>query len=148
MGLDVEIRLEPGRAAPKVLILTGEMNETVAELARRLSAVESRFLAGRRGDEVLLLDPAQVRRIYAQGQQVLARNEGETVLRKNRLYELEERLAGGPFLRVSHGELVNFDHVRSLDLSMAGTISLRLDNGDAAFVSRRNMGRIKSYLGI
>ena len=31
---------------------------------------------------------------------------------------------------------------------MAGTISLRLDNGDAAFVSRRNMGRIKSYLGI
>ena len=74
--------------------------------------------------------------------------EGETVLLKNRLYELEERLAGGPFLRVSHGELVNFDHVRSLDLSMAGTISLRLDNGDAAFVSRRNMGRIKSYLGI
>ena len=119
MGLDVEIRLEPGRAAPKVLILTGEMNETVAELARRLSAGESRFLAGRRGEEVLLLDPAQ-----------------------------EERLAGGPFLRVSHGELVNFDHVRSLDLSMAGTISLRLDNGDAAFVSRRNMGRIKSYLGI
>ena len=148
MGLDVEIRLEPGRAAPKVLILTGEMNETVAELARRLSAGESRFLAGRRGEEVLLLDPAQVRRIYAQGQHVLARTDGETVLLKNRLYELEERLAGGPFLRVSHGELVNFDHVRSLDLSMAGTISLRLDNGDAAFVSRRNMGRIKSYLGI
>ena len=89
-----------------------------------------------------------MRRIYAQGQQVLARTDGETVLLKNRLYELEERLAGGPFLRVSHGELVNFDHVRSLDLSMAGTISLRLDNGDAAFVSRRNMGRIKSYLGI
>ena len=93
MGLDVEIRLEPGRAAPKVLILTGEMNETVAELARRLSAGESRFLAGRRGEEVLLLDPAQVRRIYAQGQQVLARTDGETVLLKNRLYELEEQLA-------------------------------------------------------
>ncbi len=38
MGLEGEIRLEPGRAAPKVLNLTGEMNETVAELARRLSA--------------------------------------------------------------------------------------------------------------
>lgn len=146
--MDVEIRLEPGRESPKVLILTGEMNETVAELARRLAAGESRFLAGWREDEVLLLDPAQVRRIYAEGQQVLARTVDETVVLKARLYELEERLAGGPFLRVSHSEIVNFDHVKSLDLSMAGAISLRLDNGDAAFVSRRNMGRIKAYLGI
>lgn len=146
--MEVEIKLEPGRSEPKVIILTGEMTAAITDLARRLSAGELRFLPGWRDGEVLLIDPAQVRRIWAEGQEVLAQTEGATVTLKMRLYELEERLAGTSFLRVSHSEIVNFDHVKSLDLSMAGTISLRLDNGESAFVSRRNMGRIKAYLGI
>ena len=147
--MDVEIKLEAGRTTPKVVILTGEVTPALAELAKRLSAGESaRFLAGWQGSRVALLPVGEVRRIWAEGQAVLARTERETYVLRARLYELEERLSGSPFLRVSHSEIVNFDHVKSLDLSMAGTISLRLDNGDSAFVSRRNMGRIKSYLGI
>lgn len=148
MGLDVEIKLEAGRDTPKVIILTGELTEAISDLARRLSAGETRFLPGWKDGQIFLVDPAQVRRIWAEGQQVLARTEEATTVLRTRLYELEERLSGGPFLRVSHGEMVNFDHVKSLDLSMAGSISLRLDNGDTAFVSRRNMSRIKRYLGL
>ncbi len=146
--MDVEIKLEPGRAAPKVIILTGEMTDQVTDLARRLTAGESRFLPGRQGDQVVLLDPENICRIYAQGQQVLARLEQDTAVLKFRLYELEERLSGSGFLRISHAELVNFSKVKHLDLSMAGAISLSLTNGDSTFVSRRYMSRIKQYLGI
>lgn len=147
--MEVEIKLEPGRSEPKVLILTETVTAEVADLARRLSAEEVRFLPARRENgEIVLLEPGEVSRIYAQGQQVLARTaKGELVLRA-RLYELEERLAGAGFLRVSHSELVNFNKVKNLDLSMAGTISLRLEGGESAFVSRRYMGKIKTYLGI
>lgn len=146
--MEVEIKLEPGRNEPKVIILTGEMTAAISDLARRLTAGELRFLPGYRDGEVLLLDPKQVQRIWAEEQTVLARTESATVTLKTRLYELEERLAGTSFLRISHGEIVNFDHVKSLDLSMAGALSLRLDNGDTTFVSRRYMGKIKAYLGI
>ncbi len=147
--MEVEIRLEPGRSEPKVIILTGTVTAEVADLARRLGAGEVRFLPARRENgEIVLLEPGDIFRVYAQGQQVLARTaEGELVLRA-RLYELEERLAGAGFLRVSHSELVNFNKVKNLDLSMSGTISLRLEDGDSAFVSRRYMGKIKTYLGI
>ena len=146
--MDVEIKLEPGRAAPKIIILTGEMTEQVADLARRLAAGESRFLPARQGDQVVLLEPGDIYRIYAQGQQVLARLAEGTAVLRFRLYELEERLSSSGFLRISHAELVNFSKVKHLDLSMAGTIRLRMDNGDATYVSRRYMGRIKQYLGI
>lgn len=146
--MDVEIKLEPGRTAPKVIILTGEMTDQVTDLARRLTARESRFLPGRQGDQVVLLDPENICRIYAQGQQILARLEQDTAVLKFRLYELEERLSGSGFLRISHAELVNFSKVKHLDLSMAGAISLSLTNGDSTFVSRRYMSRIKQYLGI
>lgn len=147
--MEVEIKLEPGRSEPKILILTGAVTAEVADLARRLSAGEVKFLPARReSGEIVLLEPGEISRVYAQGQQVLARTaEGELVLRA-RLYELEERLAGAGFLRVSHSELVNFNKVKNLDLSMAGTISLRLEGGESAFVSRRYMGKIKTYLGI
>ena len=146
--MDVEIKLEPGRAAPKVIILTGEMTEQVADLARRLAAGESRFLPARQGDQVVLLEPGDIYRIYAQGQQVLARLAEGTAVLRFRLYVLVEKLSGSGFLRISHAELVNFSKVKHLDLSMAGTIRLRMDNGDATYVSRRYMGRIKQYLGI
>lgn len=146
--MEVEINLEPGRNEPKVIIITGEITTAIADLARRLTAGELRFLPGWRDGEVFLLDPKQIRRIWAEGQSVLARTENATLSLKLRLYELEDRLSGSSFLRVSHGEIVNFDHVKSLDFSMAGALSLRLDNGDAVFVSRRYITKIKSYLGI
>ncbi len=146
--MEVEIRLEPGRREPKVVILAGAVTPPVPHLATRLGAGESRFLPGYREDQVLLVEPEDIVRVYAQGQQVFARLEGETVALRLRLYELEERWKGTSIVRVSHSELVNFDKVRSLDLSMAGTISLRLANGESAYVSRRYMGKIKAYLGI
>ena len=146
--MDVEIKLEPGRAAPKVIILTGEMSEQGADLARRHAGGESRFLPARQGDQVVLLEPGDIYRIYAQGQQILARLAEGTAVLRFRLYELEEKLSASGFLRISHAELVNFSKVKHLDLSMAGTIRLRMDNGDATYVSRRYMGRIKQYLGI
>ncbi len=146
--MEVEIKLEPGRKEPKLVILAGELDSRVTELAKRLSAGNERFLPGYRDGQVLLLDPGDIRRIYAQGQGVFARTERETMALRTRLYELEERLSGGAFLRISHSEIVNFDHVKSLDFSASGIISLRLDNGDSAFVSRRNMKTIKTYLGI
>ena len=144
----MEIKLEPGRAAPKVIILTGEMTEKVADVARRLAAGESRFLPARQGDQVVLLEPGDIYRIYAQGQQILARLAEGTAVLRFRLYELEEKLSASGFLRISPAERGNFSKVKHLDLSMAGTIRLRMDNGDATYVSRRYMGRIKQYLGI
>lgn len=146
--MEVEIKLEPGRQEPKLVILTGELNEDLVNLARRLGSGESRFLPGYREGQVILVEPNDIYRVYAQGQQVCARLEGETVTLRARLYELEERWKGTSIVRVSHSELVNFDKVKSLDLSITGTISLQLTNGESTYVSRRYMGKIKDYLGI
>jgi DNA-binding LytR/AlgR family response regulator len=38
--------------------------------------------------------------------------------------------------------------VRSFELSITGTIGLRLSDGSYSYVSRRNVKAIKEYLGI
>ena len=57
-------------------------------------------------------------------------------------------LSGSSFVRISNSEIVNFGHVTSLDTSISGTISLRMTNGDKAYVSRRYVSKIKKYLGL
>ena len=147
--MEVEIKLEPGRNEPKLIILTGEMTAAISDLARRLTTGELRFLPGYRDGEVLLLDPNQVRRIWAEEQTVLARTESATVTLKMRLYELEERLDPADFVRISHSEIVNLRQVTALDLSLAGTIKMTLAGGAViCWVSRRYVPKIKEGLGL
>ena len=67
---------------------------------------------------------------------------------RERLYELERRLAGRSFARVSHSEIVNLKRVTALDLSLTGTIRMTLTGGVTAYVSRRYVKKIKEVLGL
>ena len=67
---------------------------------------------------------------------------------KQRLYELEEQLAGTRFVRVSHSEIINLDKVTALDLSLSGTIRVTLAGGVTAYASRRYVKKLKQAAGI
>ena len=146
--MEVNIKLDPNCTQPKVIIYTNEITEEINDLAKSLSAVEYSSLAGYKNGEILLIRPDDIIRIYAQGQKVLAQLEKDTAQLKYRLYELENRLAGTSFMRISNSEIVNFKKVVSLDMSMSGTISLKYKSGEKSFVSRRYIEKIKNYLEI
>ena len=65
-----------------------------------------------------------------------------------RLYELERRLPGDRFVRVSHSEIVNLRKVTALDLSLTGTIRMTLTGGVTVYVSRRYVKKIREVLGL
>ena len=95
-----------------------------------------------------ILEPAEISRIYASGGKVLAvTDRGEYVLRQ-RLYELEERLDKGRFVRISNAEIINLKRAVRFDLRITGTVQIRLDDGTSAYVSRRYVGKIKQLLGV
>ena len=74
--------------------------------------------------------------------------DGRAYTVRLRLYELEERLDRRTFIRVSHSEIVNWERVTALDLSLTGTIRVTLEGGTATYVSRRYVKKIKEVLGI
>ena len=70
--------------------------------------------------------------------------EHNSVLRP--LYELEEQLDRGKFVRISNGEIINLDKVTAVDLSLTGTIRMTLGEAGYAYVSRRYVKKIKEAL--
>jgi DNA-binding LytR/AlgR family response regulator len=146
--MDVEVCFEPDRPKPKIVIHTKEMTFEITELIKRLTDYSDQILVGYKDGEVLLIRLEDIYRIYAQNQKVMVQTQKEAVQVKFRLYELEERLAGTRLMRISNSEIVNMKKVNSLDLSMVGTITIKFDTGEKAFVSRRYVEKIKNHLGI
>ena len=146
--MDTEIRINAEQAVPKAVIFTAEITDEVKEAVRKLSEKSPRIITGIKDGITQILEPEQLYRIYSGGGKVMAvTDEGEFIL-KSRLYEMEEMLDGMKFVRISNSELINLKKVKGFDLSLTGTICVKMKDKSVTYVSRRYVTKIKKILGI
>ena len=146
--MQVEFKIDPSCAEPKIVVFAAGMTEEIEALLEKLSEQTMLVIAGQKEGRLEILEPIELIRVFAQGGKVFASTRrGEYALRL-RLYELEERLDSRRFARISNSEIINLGEVRSFDLSIAGTICVQMKNGEVAYVSRRYVSRIEKILGL
>lgn len=146
--MEVEIRIEPGRQEPKIVILAGAESGELRRLAERLGKLPMSPVPVSAGEGKKLLPQEMFLRFYTDGKGVSAQTEEETYTVPLRIYELEERLDPTRFVRISNSEIVNLDRVTAIDLSLTGTICMTLAGTARAYVSRRYMKKIKETLNL
>ncbi len=146
--MKIEVRLDATCEETTVVIYTNRVTDEVQNLARRLSQDAPQVIVGFLEEEAMLLSQEEIYRVFAESGKVFAETENGRYQLRLRLYELEERLDGKRFVRISNAEIVNLGMVRGFDLSFAGTICVRMKNGTVTYVSRRYVSKIKQVLGI
>lgn len=133
---------------PEIRICGDAYTEEIRETCETIKEALDTCLMAYSGTEMTLLSECDIIRIYAQNQKVYAATKkGEFRLRE-RLYELEEKLDGTRFLRISNSEIVNLRKIERLDASVTGTIKMYLQGQMETYVSRRYVAKIKKALGI
>ena len=146
--MQIEVRIDDTCVEPKIILVVDRITAETQALIKRLSEVTPQVLCGFHEDEVRILEPDSLTRIYtAKGKVFATTNQGEYLL-KLRLYEVEERLDKGSFIRISNSEIINLKKVKSFDLSFTGTICVALSDGTVTYASRRYVTKIKQALGI
>ncbi len=146
--MQIEIKIDEACKETKVIIVTDKMTDAIHAIVKRLSDEPPRMIAGFKDDMVEVLEPSDIYRVFAGSGKVLAEtNHGAYTLRL-RLYEVEERLDGHSFVRISNSDIINLKKVKGFDVSFAGTIRVALSNGTVTYVSRRFVAKIKQLLGI
>ena len=122
-------------------------DKEVMQLVKELHALFDDSLVGtdEKGNRVRL-QPKELLTLFAEGQRVFGlAADGKYAIGKT-LYELEEALQGAGFIRISKSELINYRRIKSLDLSITGTIRVVMQNGYETYCSRRNVAKIKELL--
>ena len=144
----VDLKLDSVYIEPLAVIYTAEITDEVTEAVKRLKETGSDIITGFTDERAGILSPDDIYRVYSENQKVLAVTEKGTFRLRMRLYQAEERLSGRKFVRISNSEIINLNKTANFDLSFAGTIQVKLKNGDTTFVSRRYVSEIKKILGI
>ena len=146
--MKVELKIEPGRREPEIVILAGEASEELDRLVRELSGLALAPVPVWQGDKACLIQQGDFLRFFADGKGVSAQTAEGCYSVRLRLYELEERLDPRRFVRISNSEIVNLDKVTAVDLSLTGTIRMTLNRTVSAYVSRRYVKKIKETLNL
>jgi len=144
----VETRISDAYQKIEVHVCNYEMNRQVEEVAARISRMLNDTITGTDENGVKLLQTSEVIRFFAENQRVLAQDGQGTYAIHQKLYELEQLLDAGQFLRISKSEIVNLGKIQRLDMNLAGTIRVILCDGTQTYTSRRNIPRLKKALGI
>lgn len=145
--MKIEIQLDESFREPKIIIQTDQMTEEIRLLLQRLDSTAP-GIVGFRDGQAEFLAPERILRVYAASGKVYAATDGGEYSLRLRLYEAEEKLDPRSFVRISHAELINLSHARQFDLSLSGTICVRMSDGSSCYVSRRYVSKIKQLLGL
>ncbi len=146
--MKIEVKVDADCAETTVVICTDKVTDEIQQLVRRLSQDAPQVIVGFQEDEAVILTQEEILRVFAEGGKVFAQTPNGMFHMRLRLYELEERLDGKRFVRISNSEIVNLNWIRGFDLSFAGTICVRMKNNAVTYVSRRYVAKIKQVLGL
>jgi len=124
-----------------------ERLEKAVEKARRQlppARIESlRKIVARRGENLYLLDPAEIIAFQAEGELVHVVTATQRYLCDLSLKALEPKLDRARFRRVHRGTIINTDHIRKISPLSSKRWLLKMSNGFEAIVSKRLASSIR-----
>jgi DNA-binding LytR/AlgR family response regulator len=144
--MQIEVQIDAAQQVPKVIIITDKITDEVTSLMNRIS--ESMKLTVFSEKEAIFLGIDKIIRIYSESKKVYVQTKTTVYSIKMRLYELEEKLDNHLFVRISNSELINREHIVSMDISLTGTIGVGLTGEIHTYASRRYVSKIKKVFGI
>ena len=146
--MKVEIRVDPALSEPEAILCAPCVTPQLEALAQLLTegGEERLTVWNERGAAFLPL--GEIVRLYAERQSVLVQTLDASYTVRQRLYELEERLAPHRFVRISNSEIVNARMITGMDFSRAGTIRMSLRGGIETYASRRYVSKIRKQFDV
>jgi DNA-binding LytR/AlgR family response regulator len=131
------------KGRPKEVV---ERAEQLANLSESAARGRGRKIAGRNGEEYVLLDAAEVLAFQAEGELVWIITAKSRFLATQSLRAVEARIDHRSFQRVHRNAIVNVDHVRKMSALSSQRWLLTLSNGMELIVSKRQAHQVRDIL--
>lgn len=148
--MEFSIELDPATETTRVVVTTAEIDEDVLRLQAFVTGLDHdvpwRRIVGSNGARARLLPIGEIQRFFTGNKKVFAATAQGSWQTKYTMSQLAAALPARDFVRINQGEIVALSAVKSLDLSLAGTVGLTMIDGTRCFVSRRYLRSFRSAL--
>ena len=145
--MKINIIHNPSVQEPEITVTYGYLTEELNELLAEISLADNR-IPGEKDGATHFLNLSDVYYIETVDGKVFLYTAKDTYETRARIYQLEEKLCGTPFARVSKSSIVNLRKVRCIAPEKYSKLCMTLLNGEKLLVSRQYLGEIKERLGV
>jgi len=141
----VDFYLDKDLDEPRIVVQAPCRTEEIDDLMEMISSYAPACIVGYCDGVLYRLNPSDIVRIRSMEKKVYADTLDGAFLIRSTLYQLEESLPKN-FVRISNSEIVNSDRILRMDLSLSGTIGIKLEGGMESRVSRRYVPKVRRAL--
>lgn len=146
--MKVKLFISPEEKEKFVAIHGPQLDNDIQQIIKHIEDLDKlKQLNGKYNDEIYILDVETITSFRTHKNQVVAIQNNQNFILKERLYELEIYLPAS-FIRISKSEIVNINKIKKLQLEPNGLIRMYLDNANYTYSSRRYLKSIKERLSL
>ena len=127
-----------------VVQLTEEVQKIIDYISN-ISKKQSQIIADK-DNKIYILELKDVICFFSKDKYNYVRTVNGIYRIKMKLYELEEVLDKNDFIKISNSCIVNINQVECFDISILGTIVVKLKDDTKENVSKRNIKKVKQML--
>lgn len=141
----VEIEQDASLKGPEITIRCPAIDEDILRIVAMLRVQEQKVTGILDGDWHLL-DAKAILYFESVDKRTFCYTRDAVYECPLRLYEIEEKLGGADFVRISKAMVVNFRAIRSIHPDFGGRLTVTLENGERQCVSRQYAPAIRQKL--
>lgn len=145
--MKISINIDPSLSDTEITVNCSALTPETESIIAALRMMDSQITVIKE-DESFILDISKIAYIESVDRKTFVYTENECFETKLKLYEVEERLCGSGFLRISKSCLVRLRYIRSIKAEFDRKLRLTLENGEQMIVSRQYADELKRRLGV
>lgn len=145
--MKIEINIDEAITDMEVVVTCSKLTPKMEKLLAALRMMDCQ-LTGKKGDEIHLLDIAQIIYIESMERKCFVYTTDDVYESDFPLYELERQLTEYGFFRVSKSFLIHLPSIQSLKADINRRIRITMVNGEQIIASRQYADGLKKRLGV
>ena len=145
--MKISINIDPRLTETEIVINCGSLTEETESIIAALRMEDNQITVIKDG-ETHILDISKIANIESVDRKTFVYTESDCYESKLKLYEMDSRLCGSNFLRISKSCIVRLKYIRSLKSEFDRRIRITLENGEQLIASRQYADELKKRLGV
>ncbi|MCM1418121.1 MAG: LytTR family transcriptional regulator DNA-binding domain-containing protein [Bacteroides sp.] len=145
--MKISIHIDPALTGTEIVVKCAGLTDETEKLIAALHMADDRLTVVKDG-ETHILELSKIAYIETVDRRTFVYTDRDCYESKLRLYEMEERLCSGGFLRISKSCIVRLKYIRSLKADLDRRIRITLENGEQLVASRQYADELKKRLGV
>lgn len=145
--MKISINIDPDLTDTEIVINCSSLTAETEKIIAALRMTDNQLTVIKDG-ETHILDISRIAYIETVDRRTFVYTESDCYESKLKLYEMEEKLCSGSFLRISKSCIVRLKYIRSLKADIDRRIRITLENGEQLIASRQYADELKKRLGV